>query len=844
MSGLVLLSQSDQREKRDRLEVLEALIASPSFDPIFRPDIIRIPKNHPVIGWGCRIPGCDRPYLGQYTLCVNHRSEWLEVQPRGVTMAEFTRSATPLQPRKQQSPHACAICGDNQPTVGMQELCYRHQNRWHNYLRNRRVAKDQYDTWLALQTPYENMGECRVACCDVKAAVHPGLCTDHYRQFRQDGHPGRLLASPRQAYPPYDPKTLAVWLTRQVPIVRVGRINLIGLAPLLRAEIKYGLYAHSVDRDHGWWGAHWVQYLANDHRELGSLRELNLSAMSPQRRRMLLDMLGSLRVVTTTKADTRSAGYVELDHFGIRFRNRRSQFMLNATSQTWLRNLLWDFVAANLENPAGSRSAGPYDAVRRSVLEFGTYLEQCAPKGGHDPALLGAEHVSAFVADQKTRMVNGTKSRSVRLTSGEALPITPTTLRFTLSHIRRFMRWALDEGHTEKLGLTRVFIVAFPQGEVVKARIRNPFTDDVAKAVADEANLSLLERKWDQHDRGLRTIWETIVFTGRRVGEVLNLRVDCLGRYNGLPLLWHDQTKVGNYGEAVRIPEDTYRKLQARQDATKRLFEARFGRPPTAAECKTVSLFPTNMRNPHLERSVSYTWFRTCFGEWVDELDLGDLVTHQARHTIATKLLGAGASMRQIKDYLGHVSERMSEHYAKITNSDLEEALQTVWVAGPGSRVPGEQLSGLTPMTRAEAHRIAIDLSRKSTPAEGGFCTFQPVVNGDVCPWKLNCEGCEHYVISGADLLYWRRKREQWALLAERAPDEATTDYLHDVFAPTAQAVDGLERALAALGLLDDALSLDLRRPQDYFNRLWNTAFRPLDLVADPPQVNVEDQQR
>lgn len=158
--------------------------------------------------------------------------------------------------------------------------------------------------------------------------------------------------------------------------------------------------------------------------------------------------------------------------------------------------------------------------------------------------------------------------------------------------------------------------------------------------------------------------------------------------------------------------------------------------------------------------------------------------------------------------------------------------------------MPGEQLSGLTPMTRAEAHRIAIDLSRKSTPAEGGFCTFQPVVNGDVCPWKLNCEGCEHYVISGADLLYWRRKREQWALLAERAPDEATTDYLHDVFAPTAQAVDGLERALAALGLLDDALSLDLRRPQDYFNRLWNTAFRPLDLVADPPQVNVEDQQR
>ncbi|MFI6693503.1 DUF6262 family protein [Streptomyces sp. NPDC050433] len=32
--------------------------------------------------------------------------------------------------------------------------------------------------------------------------------------------------------------------------------------------------------------------------------------------------------------------------------------------------------------------------------------------------------------------------------------------------------------------------------------------------------------------------------------------------------------------------------------------------------------------------------------------------------------------------------------------------------------------------------------------------------------------------------------------------------------------------AWAGLGLLDDALALDLRRPQDYFHRMWSTAFR------------------
>ena len=48
---------------------------------------------------------------------------------------------------------------------------------------------------------------------------------------------------------------------------------------------------------------------------------------------------------------------------------------------------------------------------------------------------------------------------------------------------------------------------------------------------------------------------------------------------------------------------------------------------------------------------------------------------------------------------------------------------------------------------------------------------------------------------SGADLLYWRRKSEQWQQLAEGAPDAATAEYLHRYFEPTARAIDGLEQA-------------------------------------------------
>ena len=43
----------------------------------------------------------------------------------------------------------------------------------------------------------------------------------------------------------------------------------------------------------------------------------------------------------------------------------------------------------------------------------------------------------------------------------------------------------------------------------------------------------------------------------------------------------------------------------------------------------------------------------------------------------------------------------------------------------------------------------------------------------------------------GADLLYWRRKREQWRQLAEGAPDEATAEYLTAISsAPPAPSTD------------------------------------------------------
>ncbi|MEU9169807.1 hypothetical protein AB0D34_18700 [Streptomyces sp. NPDC048420] len=67
--------------------------------------------------------------------------------------------------------------------------------------------------------------------------------------------------------------------------------------------------------------------------------------------------------------------------------------------------------------------------------------------------------------------------------------------------------------------------------------------------------------------------------------------------------------------------------------------------------------------------------------------------------------------------------------------------------------------------------------------------------------------------------------------LDRRTGSRATADYLHRVFEPTARAIAGLEQALVGMGLLEEARSLDLRRPKDYFERVWRTAFRASDLA-------------
>lgn len=834
----------------DRLELLTALIKGPSFNPMFRRDVIRIPADHPIYPWQCVIADCERPRWTKGDLCAVHRAQWNKAKAAGTRRAAFVRSAQPLKRTTSLEPIVCRICVHRPAFARELAICHRHRNRWRAHVRTYGDQAD-FERWLTAQAPYPPYGECRTSACLELATSPLGLCILHEDRYGDVGRPGGA-ALPRGWFGSYeyhgkpvpirydDEAAFRTWCGTQAPVMRIGDINLRGLRPLLRAEIQWGLHAHGQGAQRRVWELPWIQAMLEfcHQRRFESLLDVDVADCEKNRkdhvRRMIQEIIKELQLVYYSPADTKNAGYIETEHFGVRFTSSSSRFDFTAVPQRWLRDLLWDHAAEQLRSPNCPRTRGCLDQPRKACLELGTFLQSHAPAGGHETRLLRAEHMERFVADYRRRERLGLPSFTLPGRGRAKSALVTSALRRPLFNSgRQVLRGALISGEADRIGLDRGFIAALPCGGRMNSRTRSPFPDEVARALSDEETLRQLAEAHDPNDSGLRDIWETILATGRRVGEVTNLRLECVGRYNTLPMLWHDQTKVGNYDEAIRIPDTIYERLVQRQRTTLAWFADRHaGREATPEERAVMALFPTGLRNLDGRKSMSASWFGDRFRTWVTSLDLGRYVAHQARHTLATRLLAHGASLSHIRKYLGHVSERMAEHYAKVAVSEIEDVLQHVWVAGPGAAHPGELLSSTTtPMDRSQAEALALDLSRRSTPTEGGFCTFQPVVNGSACPWKLNCEGCDKFVMSGADLLYWQRKREQWRSIAERAPNDATADYLHQVFEPTARAIDGLEKALAGLGLLDDALALDLRRPQDYFQRLWNVGFRARDLA-------------
>jgi hypothetical protein len=643
---LAVAGQATSRTTRDRLELLTALITAPTFDPVLRADVMEVPRDHPTYGWGCGVPQCERSRdVSHQDFCQEHELDWRARKRAGQNIAEFLASVAPLKQYQWLSPPPCLVCPDL-PARSQSQLCYCHAHQWtshRRYYREKYGREADFDAWVAAEQPFPSFGKCQVVSCPDRADHPLGLCHRHRTGYIRQGRPGgartprrwshELLRTGEPTPVSYDDEARFLrWCQESDPPLRVnGTLSLLGLRPLVKAEIKWCMFRHTQGQEGSVWPVSWIQRVVDECRRqsVSSLADLDLDPCKVHVRQIAKVMLQYLRLVYFTREDTREAGFIETEHYGIRFRNTSSHIDLTRITQRWLRDMCWDLMDARL-TVGQVRSRAPFDFDRRGCVELSAYLEVEAPAGGHDPTLLTEAHVVNFVADQRHRARHRLKSLATRACGGAQMPVTVTevTMSTVFGGARRVLRSGMESGEAERVGLQRRFIITLPYGPKTKGR-RKPFSDEVARALGSEENLKRLAAS-DIEDRGLRDIWEGLVVTGRRCSEILNVRLECVDRQGKVPMFWHDQTKVGNFDEGIRIPERFYELVRQRQVKTIARFVQRKGRPPTAEERRELALFPRKLTNRELVKGASYGWFQSWFKQWIDSLDIERAVPHQA----------------------------------------------------------------------------------------------------------------------------------------------------------------------------------------------------------------------
>jgi integrase len=149
--------------------------------------------------------------------------------------------------------------------------------------------------------------------------------------------------------------------------------------------------------------------------------------------------------------------------------------------------------------------------------------------------------------------------------------------------------------------------------------------------------------------------------TGMRIGECVDLSVDCLRPLG--PNQWAIHVPLGKLKTERWVPVDPM--------VCNLVERIRFLRPPTAPEAGRLLLFRTRGHTMLVRR------IRAALQDVVAAVGISArIVPHQFRHTYGTEMLLAGVNFAAVMKLLGHTSPEMTLEYLQITQQDLQREFQ------------------------------------------------------------------------------------------------------------------------------------------------------------------------
>ena len=220
--------------------------------------------------------------------------------------------------------------------------------------------------------------------------------------------------------------------------------------------------------------------------------------------------------------------------------------------------------------------------------------------------------------------------------------------------------------------------------------------------------------------------------TGLRVGELVDLELDCLHEIPGQGA-WL-KVPLGKLESERMVPLD-----EGTLAIVDRIAEAR---SPGLPLPHPRSGRPVDFLLTHHGKRVSTSALRDELARAAEAAGLGHVTPHQLRHTYATALVNAGCSLQALMALLGHTSAAMSLRYARLfdatVRADYERALilakARLGPVLPMKRLPLAEATGAADWREATAIKARL---------AGGYC-LRSTAQG-VCPYTNICEHCPNF---------------------------------------------------------------------------------------------------
>ncbi|MGH9307684.1 MAG: tyrosine-type recombinase/integrase [Acidimicrobiales bacterium] len=347
---------------------------------------------------------------------------------------------------------------------------------------------------------------------------------------------------------------------------------------------------------------------------------------------------------------------------------------------------------------------------------------------------LAEQHPTVSRLDQLTRtgqiepFLAWARHRPWRGANGQGRTVSLTQYHHDVIDLRVFFEDIAEWGWASSPQRRLIFLADLPRLPQPLPRGLAPDTDrDIMAAVAG------------LDDPFARTGLTLLRATGMRIGELLDLELDCIADF-GTHGIWL-KVPLGKLGTERMVPLDaeplhaldTWITARGTQRA---LQHARHRRPADFV---------------FVERGRKLGGHRIRQGLRQAVLDAGvtapdgtplRVTPHQLRHTFGTALVNAGMGLPALMALLGHVTPDMTLRYAQVASPTVRAGYETAM-----SKVRAKRPLFVLPAGGATSVPSKIDWLHSEmlkTRVAHGFCSRE--LTAGACPYANICEQCDNYV--------------------------------------------------------------------------------------------------